>query len=62
VLHEANVWFTMEPGDCVHCGTASKGTEKHPKGNIGTFLSGYSNTEVEVEGLGRLFNTIDNRK
>jgi 2-keto-4-pentenoate hydratase/2-oxohepta-3-ene-1,7-dioic acid hydratase in catechol pathway len=48
VLHEANVWFTMEPGDCVHCGTASKGTEKHPKGNIGTFLSGYSNTEVEV--------------
>jgi 2-keto-4-pentenoate hydratase/2-oxohepta-3-ene-1,7-dioic acid hydratase in catechol pathway len=62
VLHEANVWFTMEPGDCVHCGTASKGTEKHPKGNIGTFLSEYANTEVEVEGLGRLFNTIDNRK
>jgi 2-keto-4-pentenoate hydratase/2-oxohepta-3-ene-1,7-dioic acid hydratase in catechol pathway len=62
VLHEANLWFTMEPGDCVHCGTASKGTPKHPKGNIGTFLSGYANTEVEVEGLGRLFNTIENRK
>lgn len=62
VLHEANIWFTMEPGDCVHCGTASKGTAKHPKGNVGTFLSNYSNTEVEVEGLGRLFNTIDNRK
>jgi hypothetical protein len=46
----------------VHCGTASKGTPKHPKGNIGTFLSGYANTEVEVEGLGRLFNTIENRK
>lgn len=62
VLHEANVWFTMEPGDCVHCGTASKGTPRHPKGNIGTFLSEYQNTEVEVEILGRLFNTIDNRK
>ena len=62
VLHEANLWFTMEPGDCVHCGTASKGTEKHPRGNVGTFLGNYSNTEVEVEGLGRLFNPIDNRK
>lgn len=59
VLHEANLWFTMEPGDCVHCGTASKGTEKFPHGNIGTYLRDYSNTEVEVEGLGRLFNTIE---
>lgn len=59
VLYEANLWFTMEPGDCVHCGTASKGTEKFPQGNIGTFLRDYSNTEVEVEGLGRLFNTIE---
>jgi 2-keto-4-pentenoate hydratase/2-oxohepta-3-ene-1,7-dioic acid hydratase in catechol pathway len=62
VLYEANIWFTMEPGDCVHCGTASKGTEKHPKGNVGTYLGNYSNTEVEVQGLGRLFNPIDNRK
>lgn len=62
VLHEANVWFTMEPGDCVHCGTASKGTEKHPRGNVGTFLADYANTEVEVEGLGRLFNPIELRK
>ncbi len=29
--------------------------------NIGTFLSEYRNTEVEVEGLGRLFNTIELR-
>lgn len=62
VLHEANIWFTMEPGDCVHCGTASKGTEKFPKGNVGTYLAEYSNTEVEVEGLGRLFNTLEHRK
>jgi 2-keto-4-pentenoate hydratase/2-oxohepta-3-ene-1,7-dioic acid hydratase in catechol pathway len=62
VLHEANVWFTMEPGDCVHCGTASKGTPKHPKGNVGTYLADYSNTEVEVEGLGRMFNTLEHRK
>ena len=61
VLHEANLWFTMEPGDCVHTGTAAKGTARHPRGNIGTFLSEYSNTEVEVEGLGRLFNTIEKR-
>ncbi|HYF18209.1 MAG TPA: fumarylacetoacetate hydrolase family protein [Ramlibacter sp.] len=62
VLHEANVWFTMEPGDCIHTGTGAKGTAKHPKGNIGTFLSEYQNTEVEVEILGRLFNTIEVRK
>lgn len=61
VLHEANLWFTMEPGDCVHTGTAAKGTPRHPKGNIGTFLSEYKNTEVEVDGLGRLFNTIELR-
>lgn len=61
VLHEANLWFTMEPGDCVHCGTASKGTPNHPKGNIGTFLAQYKNTEVEIESLGRLLNTIELR-
>ncbi len=61
VLHEANIWFTMEPGDCVHTGTAAKGTPRHPKGNIGTFLSEYAHTEVEVELLGRLFNPIEKR-
>ena len=38
----------MEPGDCVHCGTASKGTPRHPKGNIGTFLSESLATPDEV--------------
>ena len=32
VLAEASIWFTMELGDCIHTGTAVKGTEKHPKG------------------------------
>ncbi len=41
VLSEATKWFTMEAGDCIHTGTASKGTEKHPKGNIGTYLGLY---------------------
>jgi len=61
VLSEATKWFTMEPGDCIHTGTASKGTEKHPKGNIGTYLGQYGGktTDVVVEGLGKLTNTIN---
>lgn len=61
VLSEATTWFTMEPGDCIHTGTASKGTAAHRKGNIGTFLTEYKTTEVEVEGLGRMLNTIELR-
>lgn len=61
VLSEATKWFTMEPGDCIHTGTASKGTEKHPKGNIGTYLGQYGGktTDVVVNGLGKLTNTIN---
>jgi 2-keto-4-pentenoate hydratase/2-oxohepta-3-ene-1,7-dioic acid hydratase in catechol pathway len=61
VISEATKWFTMEVGDCIHTGTASKGTEKHPKGNIGTYLGQYGGklTDVEVEGLGRLSNRIN---
>ena len=60
VIAEASKWFTMEPGDCIHTGTASKGTEKFPRGNIGTYLNLYDGklTDVEVEGLGRLSNRI----
>lgn len=60
VISEASKWFTMEVGDCLHTGTASKGTEKHPRGNIGTYLNLYDGklTDVEVEGLGRLSNRI----
>lgn len=58
VLAEASIWFTMELGDCVHCGTAVKGTEKYPKGNLGVDLRQFSTTEVEIEGLGRLSNKI----
>lgn len=64
VISEATKWFTMEPGDCIHTGTASKGTEKHPKGNIGTYLGQYDGklTDVEVEGLGTLTNRINCHK
>lgn len=64
VIAEAAKWFTMEPGDCIHTGTASKGTEKHPRGNIGTYLGLYDGklTDVEVEGLGRLSNRISLQK
>ncbi|QTD55829.1 fumarylacetoacetate hydrolase family protein [Parasphingorhabdus cellanae] len=63
VLSEASKWFTMEPGDCVHTGTASKGTEKHPRGNIGTYMHNYDGkmTDVEIEGLGKLSNLIDSK-
>lgn len=61
VLSEATKWFTMEAGDCIHTGTASKGTEKHPKGNIGTYLGQYGGktTDVVIDGLGKLTNTIN---
>ena len=59
VLSEASIWFTLEPGDCVHCGTAVKGTDKFPKGNLGVDLRHYSVTDVEIDGLGRLSNPIE---
>jgi 2-keto-4-pentenoate hydratase/2-oxohepta-3-ene-1,7-dioic acid hydratase in catechol pathway len=64
VISEAAKWFTMEPGDCIHTGTASKGTVAHPRGNIGTYLEKYDGklTDVEIEGLGRLSNRIHLQK
>ncbi len=59
VLSEASIWFTMELGDCIHCGTAVKGTDKFPKGNLGVDLRLFSVTDVEIEGLGRMSNPID---
>lgn len=59
VASEASIWFTMEPGDCIHTGTANKGNDKFPKGNLGVDLRGYSVTDVEIDGLGRLSNPID---
>jgi 2-keto-4-pentenoate hydratase/2-oxohepta-3-ene-1,7-dioic acid hydratase in catechol pathway len=61
VISEATKWFTMEPGDCIHTGTASKGTASHPHGNVGTYLGRYGGklTEVDIEGLGRLVNRIN---
>jgi 2-keto-4-pentenoate hydratase/2-oxohepta-3-ene-1,7-dioic acid hydratase in catechol pathway len=59
VLSEATTWFTMEPGDCIHTGTAVKGTERFPRGNLGIDLRDHEVTDVEVDGLGRLSNPID---
>jgi 2-keto-4-pentenoate hydratase/2-oxohepta-3-ene-1,7-dioic acid hydratase in catechol pathway len=59
VLSEASIWFTMELGDCIHCGTAVKGTDKFPKGNLGVDLRLFDVTDVEIEGLGRLSNPLD---
>lgn len=64
VISEATKWFTMEAGDCIHTGTASKGTDKFPNGNIGTWLLNYDgkSCEVEIEGLGRMNNIINLEK
>jgi 2-keto-4-pentenoate hydratase/2-oxohepta-3-ene-1,7-dioic acid hydratase in catechol pathway len=59
VLAEATTWFTMEPGDCIHTGTAVKGTEAFPQGNLGIDLREHSSTDVEIAGLGRLSNRIE---
>ena len=59
VLSEATTWFTMEPGDCIHTGTANKGNEKFPNGNLSVDLRDYSVTDVEIDGLGRLSNRVN---
>lgn len=64
VLAEASIWFTMEPGDCIHTGTAAKGTEKHPGGNIATNLWDYDGkyTDVTIDELGTLRNLVNCEK
>ncbi len=59
VLAEASIWFTLELGDCVHCGTAVKGNDKYPRGNLSVDMRQFSVSEIEIEGLGRLRNPID---
>jgi 2-keto-4-pentenoate hydratase/2-oxohepta-3-ene-1,7-dioic acid hydratase in catechol pathway len=58
VLAEASIWFTLELGDCIHCGTAVKGNEKYPRGNLSVDMRQFSVSEIEIEGLGRLRNPI----
>ena len=58
VLGEASTWFTMEPGDCIHTGTAVKGTDRFPSGNLGIDLREHKLTDVEIDGLCRLSNPI----
>jgi 2-keto-4-pentenoate hydratase/2-oxohepta-3-ene-1,7-dioic acid hydratase in catechol pathway len=59
VLSEASTWFTMEPGDCIHTGTAVRGTEEFPSGNLGIDLRAHETTDVEIDGLCRLRNPIE---
>ena len=59
VLAEASTWFTMEPGDCLHTGTAVRGNERFPKGNLGVDLREHSVADVEIDGLCRLTNPIE---
>jgi 2-keto-4-pentenoate hydratase/2-oxohepta-3-ene-1,7-dioic acid hydratase in catechol pathway len=59
VLSEASTWFTIEPGDCIHTGTAVKGNDRFPRGNLGVDLRQFSVTDVEIDGLCRLSNPIE---
>ena len=59
VLAEASIWFTMELGDCVHCGTAVKGNDKYPRGNLSVDMRQFSVSEIEIDGLGKLRNPIE---
>jgi 2-keto-4-pentenoate hydratase/2-oxohepta-3-ene-1,7-dioic acid hydratase in catechol pathway len=59
VLGEATTWFTIEPGDCIHTGTAVKGNDQFPRGNLGVDLRAYAVTDVEIDGLCRLSNPIE---
>ena len=59
VLGEATTWFTIEPGDCIHTGTAVRGNDRFPSGNLGVDLREFGITDVEIDGLCRLSNPIE---
>jgi 2-keto-4-pentenoate hydratase/2-oxohepta-3-ene-1,7-dioic acid hydratase in catechol pathway len=61
VIAEAATWFTMEPGDYIHPGTASKGTAENPGGHLAIDLRDFHGkpVDVEVSGLGFMRNFVN---
>lgn len=59
LIQWASRYFTLQPGDIILCGTAAYGNEKFPRGHHEIDMSRMTPViDVEVEGLGRLTNTV----
>lgn len=61
VISEAATWFTLEPGDCLHPGTATQGTPENPGGHLAIDLREYHGKpcDVEIPELGKLTTFIN---
>jgi 2-keto-4-pentenoate hydratase/2-oxohepta-3-ene-1,7-dioic acid hydratase in catechol pathway len=59
VIAEASRYFTLEPGDIIHFGTASRGQGRFERGHLDVNLGAEKGPVVaEIPGLGRLSNPI----
>jgi 2-keto-4-pentenoate hydratase/2-oxohepta-3-ene-1,7-dioic acid hydratase in catechol pathway len=59
LIAEASRFFTLEPGDIIHCGTTGKGVGRYPRGHLSLDLSKSEPVvSIEITGLGRLSNPV----
>lgn len=59
LIAEASRFFTLEPGDIIHCGTTGKGVGRYPRGHLSLDLSKSEPVvSIEISGLGRLSNPV----
>lgn len=59
LISEASRFFTLEPGDIIHCGTTGKGVGRYPRGHLSLDLSKSEPVvSIEISGLGRLSNPV----
>ncbi len=59
LIAEASRFFTLEPGDIIHCGTTGKGVGRYPRGHLSLDLSRSEPVvSIEISGLGRLSNPV----
>jgi 2-keto-4-pentenoate hydratase/2-oxohepta-3-ene-1,7-dioic acid hydratase in catechol pathway len=59
LIAEASRFFTLEPGDIIHCGTTGKGVGRFPRGHLSLDLSKSEPVvSIEITGLGRLSNPV----
>lgn len=59
LISEASRFFTLEPGDIIHCGTTGKGVGRYPRGHLSLDLSKSEPVvSIEITGLGRLSNPV----
>jgi 2-keto-4-pentenoate hydratase/2-oxohepta-3-ene-1,7-dioic acid hydratase in catechol pathway len=59
VIADASRYFTLEPGDVIHFGTASRGKGRFERGHLDVNLGAEQGpVAAEISGLGRLSNPI----